>query len=192
MAGRSQVVRRAHRPHKGVGRPHGEVHGKGQAEHHQLGAGVFPHVGEIHAHQVHHFTGEKILQHLQNARHVQLQKAQQGADKDQKWEDGKQQVKGQCRALDAHAMAQIPAEHQINTPQKGVFRHRGLPHGHRLLSSPRLACADFPMPHMPSPLIPTCSTRPDSSPPWPPARCGRWACGKAPGAPAASPPGPGA
>lgn len=122
--GRSQVVGDAHGAHEGVGCPGREVNGEEQAEEHQPQAGVFPHIGEINVNEVHNLQRENFPQGLQYFRHIQMQKAQQGADENQKRKDGKEQVKGQSGAVDAHVVAQVALNHEVYAPQKAVFRQR--------------------------------------------------------------------
>ena len=129
------MIGRPHGAHQGIGGPHGEVDGEHQAEHQQLGAGGPADIGQVHLHKFDDLLGQEIPQRLKDGRHVQVQQAQQGADEDQEGEDHKQQVKRQGRALDAHVMAQIPLDHQIDAPQEPIPGHRQLSHGSSSLLS---------------------------------------------------------
>ncbi|SCI94865.1 Uncharacterised protein [uncultured Blautia sp.] len=72
-----------HGAHQRVGGPHGEIQGEEQAKQQQLHTGVPAHIGEVNPDEGHDLPGQELLHRGQNGIHVQLQQAQQGADKDQ-------------------------------------------------------------------------------------------------------------
>ena len=107
---------------------HGEVHGKYQTEYHELRAWVFPHIGQVQLRQLQHDLRQKIRKDGHNARNVQIQQAQQGADENKERENHKQQIKRQRRALGSHVMLEIAVCQQHPEAQKSVFRQGIAPH----------------------------------------------------------------
>ena len=83
-----------------------------------MGAGVPAHIGEVHAHKLHDGPRQDLPQNPEDASHVQMEKAQQGADKNQEGEQHKEKVKGQGGALDPHAVTEIPLGHEVRAPEK--------------------------------------------------------------------------
>ena len=117
-----------HGAHEGIGSPHGKVDGKHQPEHHQLRAGVLTDVGEVHLNELYHLRRQKVCQRLHHSRNIQIQQAQQGADKNEEREDREQQVKGQSGALDGHIVLIVTVRHQHAEAQKRIFRQGIAPH----------------------------------------------------------------
>ena len=74
------MVGDAHGSHEGVGCPGGKINGEEQPEQHQPQTGVFSHIGKIDIKKIHDLRRENFLQCLQDLRHIQMKKAQQGAD----------------------------------------------------------------------------------------------------------------
>lgn len=166
------MIRLPYRLHQRAGGPHGKPQGEKQAEQHQPHVGFLAYVQKIRLHNVHHFTGQEFPQHQQNCRYIQIQQAQERADKNKKREDHKQQVERQRRALHPYFMLKKPPYHQPHAPR----RRSQLPS----------------LPSVVSPLRTSPPRPPDSSPPSLPSRSGQWARGTALDAPAGLPPGPGA
>ena len=94
-------------PHEAVGGPDGKVNGKYQGEPEHGGAGSLPHILQIGAAQLHRRPGHHRVQHAQDAGHIQLQEAQEGADKDEDGEQGKEDIVGEGRALPGDIVAVI-------------------------------------------------------------------------------------
>lgn len=110
------MVGRPDGDHEGVGGPHGKPNGEEEPEDQQLGAGGLAHVDEVGPDDVDHIPWKKLPQAQQNSGDVQIQEAQEGADKNQEGEDHKQQVERQSGALDSHTVVEVALYQKINTP----------------------------------------------------------------------------
>ena len=176
--GGPQVIGRPHGAHQGVGGPHGEVDGEHQPKHHQMGAGIPAHIGEVDLDEVRHPPGQNLPQGQQDTRHVQPQQTQQGADEDEKGKEHKQQVERQGGALNPHVVPQVPLDHEIGPPEnpaagKLQFHRKPPPFQNPppLRREIRISGEDGRHTAVPTS---TCSRPPGSTPRWPPRRCGRW------------------
>ena len=93
------MVGPAHGNHQAVGGPHGEIDGKDQAEPQHSPAGGLAHIGQIALHHVHNPCGEQRVQGTGNIGYIQLQQAQQAAEKDHQGEEHKEEIVSQRGGL---------------------------------------------------------------------------------------------